>query len=40
MRENARNVAAEGQLSKFSGIITKGLSKPKRRWVKEGKART
>ncbi len=36
MSENARTVAAiKGQLSKFSGIIAQGLSKPKRRLVKE-----
>jgi hypothetical protein len=36
MSANARTAAAiKGQLSKFSGIITQGLSKPKRRLIKE-----
>jgi len=36
MTENSRTVAAiKGQLAKFSGIIAKDLSKPKRRLVKE-----
>ena len=36
MTENTRTVAViKGQLSKFSGIIAKGLSKPKQRLIKE-----
>jgi len=36
MTENARTVAAiKGQLSKFSGIIAKELSKPKQRLIRE-----
>jgi hypothetical protein len=36
MTENSRTVAIlKGQISKFSGIISKGLSKPKRRLIKE-----
>jgi hypothetical protein len=36
MTENARTVAViKGQLSKFSGIIAKGLSKPKQRLIRE-----
>ncbi len=36
MAENSRTVAVlKGQISKFSGIISQGLFKPKRRLVKE-----
>ena len=36
MTENSRTVAViKGQLAKFSGIIARGLSKPKRKLVKE-----
>ena len=36
MTENSRTVAViKGQMVKFSGIIVKGLPKPKRRLVKE-----
>jgi len=36
MTENTRTVAVlKGQISKFSGIISKGLSKPKRKLIKE-----
>ena len=36
MTENSRTAAAiKGQISKFSGIIAKGLSKPKQRLVRE-----
>jgi len=36
MTENSRTVAViKGQLAKFSGIIAKGLSKPKRKFIKE-----
>jgi hypothetical protein len=36
MTENTRTVAVlKGQMSKFLGIISKGLSKPKQRLVKE-----
>ena len=36
MTSESRTVAViKGQMSKFSGIITKGLSKPKQRLVKE-----
>ena len=36
MMENSRTVAAvKGQLSKFSGIISKGLPKAKQRVVRE-----
>lgn len=36
MTESTRNIAVlKGQLSKFSGIISKDLSKPKRRLIKE-----
>ena len=36
MTENTRTVAAlKGQISKFSGIISKGLPKPKRKLIKE-----
>jgi hypothetical protein len=36
MTENSRTVAVlKGQISKFSGIISKSLSKPKRRLIKE-----
>jgi hypothetical protein len=36
MTENSRTVAViKGQISKFSGIISKGLPKPKRKLIKE-----
>ena len=36
MTENSRTVAVlKGQISKFSGIISKGFSKPKRKLIKE-----
>jgi hypothetical protein len=36
MTENAKTVASiKGQLSKFSGIIAKGLSKAKQRLIRE-----
>ena len=36
MTENCRTVAViKGQLAKFSGIIAKGFSKPKQKFIKE-----
>jgi hypothetical protein len=36
MSENSRTVAnLKGQLSKFSGIISRGLRKPKQKLIKE-----